>query len=151
MDKNLKKVLIDIATHFTIALAGSGLIYYWLKDVLFALSFFAGSIIIDLDHLIDYFLYHGFRFSLKRFLSLEYLRSEKVYIVLHSWELVFLLFAASAVFDLTCLFFFSLAMAIHLLLDTVHRVKPLFYCLIYRARHKFDARYLCPECLEKLT
>ena len=139
-----------MATHLSIALAGSGLIYYWFKDVFLALSFFAGSIVIDLDHFIDYFLYYGFRFNLRRFLSLECLLSGKVYIVLHSWELVFFLVAVSAVFDLSYLFFFSLAMAVHLSFDTIHRIRPLFYFLIYRACHKFDAHFLCPECLERL-
>ena len=151
MNKNLKKVIIDISSHLMLALIGSGFIYFGFRNMLYAFSFFVGSIFIDLDHLIDYFLYDGFRFSLKRFLSLEYLRAGKVYIVLHSWEIFFVLFISSIIFRLDYLFFFSLGMAVHLVFDTFHRIRPLFYCLIYRAHKKFDANFLCPECLESLT
>jgi hypothetical protein len=150
MNKNLKRVIADIATHLSLALIGSAVIYFWFRDVFYALSFFMGSVFIDLDHFVDCFLHFGLRFSLKDFFGLEYLRSGKVYMFLHSWELFAVIFSISIIFDITNLFFFSLALAIHLLFDTLHRVKPLFYCLIYRASKGFNARDLCPECLENL-
>lgn len=148
MNKNLRRVIPDILSHLCLGLVGAGLVYFAYKNRLYALSFFIGSVFIDLDHLIDYFLYYGFRFNLKKFLSLGYLASGKVYMPLHSWELFFIIFFLSIIFDLTPLFFFSLAVGVHLLFDTLHRVRPLFYCLIYRASKGFDAHFLCPECLE---
>jgi hypothetical protein len=44
---------------------------------------------IDLDHLFDYFLYAGFRFDLIEFLTGGYFAiTQKVFVPLHSWELV---------------------------------------------------------------
>ncbi|MFC1514608.1 hypothetical protein ACFL5X_01740 [Candidatus Omnitrophota bacterium] len=151
MNSNLRRVIPDVASHLCIGLIGSGLIYIALGNKLYALAFFLGSIFIDLDHLIDYFMYFGFHFSLKKFFSLEYLRSGKVYMFFHSWELFIIIFAVSIAFDFFPLFFFSLAIAVHLLFDTLHRIRPLFYFLIYRAAKNFDARLLCPECLEDFT
>ena len=147
MNKRLRGVVIDIMIHFCVGFIGWGLIYLGFNNMLYSLFFLIGAIFIDIDHFIDYFLYYGLSFNPIKFFKLEYLASEKAYVFFHSWELFAIMFSLSIIFNLNYLFFFSLGVAIHLSCDSLYRVKPLFYCLIYRAYHNFNARKICPECL----
>lgn len=54
---------------------------------LFGLCLFVG-VLIDFDHLIDYFLYNGFTFNLMDFLTVQryMIPSGKIYVLFHGWE-----------------------------------------------------------------
>jgi len=73
---------------------------------------------IDLDHLIDYFLYYGFSFNLHDFaLGTQFAYSGKVYV----------------------LFVITLGMLSHVLYDTAYYSFPLIdYSLVYRIIKNFD-------------
>ena len=58
------------------------------------------TILIDLDHLIDYFIYHGFYFDLLGFLQGDNFElNQKAYVFFHSWELVIAIFMVYVLFE----------------------------------------------------
>ncbi|MBN2120855.1 MAG: hypothetical protein JW734_07370 [Candidatus Omnitrophica bacterium] len=150
-NKNFRRSLIDISVHAGTSVIGAVLIYFFYKNPFYILSFFIGSIFIDLDHFIDYFLYYGFRFNLRKFVGVEYLASGKVYMFIHSWEILIILLSVSLIFRLDYLFFFSIGMSIHLLIDTFHEIRPLFYSIFFRMHKKFNAHVLCPNSVARLS
>ena len=99
---------------------------------------------IDLDHLIDYFLYYGFSFNLHDFaLGTQFAYSGKVYVFFHSWELLLLLLTAGF-YQIKkknnyVLFVITLGMLSHVLYDTAYYSFPLIdYSLVYRIIKNFD-------------
>lgn len=138
---------LDLAAHFSVAVICSAALFFKFHSLAYAAVFAAGSIFIDLDHFIDYFLYRN-KFSLSHFVNSAYLKSGKSYIFLHSWELVIILALIAGLTGSALLTVFSLSLVIHLCIDNVQRRRPLFYFLIYRMINKFDARFLVPEHFE---
>ena len=62
-----------------------------------------GGVFIDFDHLIDYFLAFGTKFNLIYFLKgYQFLKSDKIYVPFHSWELVIILFLTLPAVALLC-------------------------------------------------
>jgi len=105
----------------------------------------AGGILIDVDHFLDYFFHYGFKFRPRYFLCNTYLESGKIYIVFHSWEIVFILFGLSYIVQ--WLYPLAVGMAVHILWDqlTFGQVEPLFYFLSYRWYHGFDLEKISPR------
>jgi hypothetical protein len=106
---------------------------------------FIGGILIDLDHFIDYFLYAGFKFNLRDFLLIDNLKSGRIYIVFHSWELILLiylagLFLGSKRYALAL----SLGMLAHMSVDSFFQKAVLPYSIIYRWCNRFDAKKILP-------
>lgn len=53
------------------------------------LAALVGGVLVDLDHLLDYFLQFGLTFNLQQFLSgAQFSTSGKLYIFFHAWEYV---------------------------------------------------------------
>lgn len=53
------------------------------------LAALVGGVLVDLDHLLDYFLQFGFTFNLQQFLGgAQFSMSGKLYIFFHAWEYV---------------------------------------------------------------
>ncbi|OGK26061.1 hypothetical protein A2954_02855 [Candidatus Roizmanbacteria bacterium RIFCSPLOWO2_01_FULL_37_12] len=119
-------------------------------------SFFAaflGGVLIDLDHLVDYFFVYGFNFNLVNFLKgYHFDISNKLYVPFHAWEYVVILnilyiyFEKKwkqkkvAVFKIILAFVLALNLGIysHLIIDTFSNgVESFGYSLIYRALNKF--------------
>lgn len=111
-----------------------------------------GGFFIDLDHLIDYLLAFGFKFNLAYFLKgYQFLKTDKIYVLFHSWELVIFLFFAIFFFInfknlitlRTLLLSFSLSLLFHLIVDVfTNNMKPQSYFLYYRIKNKFELKAL---------
>lgn len=117
-----------------------------------------GGVFIDLDHLFDYFLAFGTKFNLTYFTSgYQFLKSDKIYIPLHSWEIViicFLLFLFFSYFKnfmnftnlitlKTLLLVFSLSLFLHLSFDTISNELPISsYSFIKRYNANFELKAL---------
>ena len=88
-----------------------------------------GGILIDTDHLLDYFFHYGLKFSTGRFLRNTYLDSGKIYVIFHSWEIVFFLLGLS--YFVYWLYPLAISMAIHILWDqlTFEKISPRRYRL----------------------
>ncbi|UCG35409.1 MAG: hypothetical protein JSW17_01005 [Candidatus Omnitrophota bacterium] len=132
---------LDLVVHTLITGAFALLIYFKFERLDYVAFAVFGGIFIDLDHFLDYLLYFK-RFNLKQFLITPYGESKKAYILLHSWELVFILLITGFIFKYIHVLVLGFGMALHLLVDTLQRGSFLLYCLAYRFRHKFDVAAL---------
>lgn len=106
----------------------------------------AGGFLIDLDHVLEYFFVFGLKFNLQSFLkSQQFLKSDKIYLVLHAYEYFPLLILMAYFFRHNqSLFFVFLTLAlsglVHLLSDSVINNFPIKnYSIIYRASKNFSA------------
>jgi len=125
---------------------------YLFKNINVFLIAFLGGVLIDLDHLFDYFLAFGAKFNLTYFAKgYQFLKSDKIYIPLHSWEIViicFLLFLFFAklkkLITLRILLLaFSLSLFSHLIFDTISNELPMSsYSFIKRANANFELKQL---------
>lgn len=139
------RVILDILSHLIFTSALGFWVYSNTSNLTFALYFFAGGILLDLDHFIDYFIYFKAKFRLLDFLNCRYLKSRKTYLFFHSWELVLISLALSIFWGSAGLFLFSSGLVFHLVIDNVQRKNLLFYLLSYRFYKRFDASSILPE------
>ncbi|KKQ38105.1 MAG: hypothetical protein US53_C0001G0010 [Candidatus Woesebacteria bacterium GW2011_GWA1_37_7] len=107
-----------------------------LKSALFVILL---TYLLDLDHLLDYFLYFGFKFNVFDFISASYfLNTKRAIVPFHAWEWTLLLFPLSyrkgwrSVF--TILLF---ALIPHLIYDSLVVGSFVFYSIIYRGLKGF--------------
>ena len=141
-------VFIDLFLHGSLSLILGTIFYYYTHRVSWFILALAGGILIDVDHFADYFIYYGKRFNIKKFLFDLKMDQKKVYIVLHSWELVILLWCLTLFVNWVVPI--AASMTIHLIIDQFHWEKrKLFYFLLYRWYHKFDKYILVPGNSQK--
>lgn len=116
-----------------------------------ALSFgaaFCGAVLIDLDHLIDYFLAFGLHFNIFSFIQgAQFAKNEKIYVLFHGWEYVILLVGIAWLIKSNMklkVAFLALALGafFHLLMDTNinHGMTIRSYSIVYRAVHDYEMR-----------
>ncbi|MCG8431533.1 MAG: hypothetical protein MJA29_10225 [Candidatus Omnitrophica bacterium] len=141
----LRRVRRDLVYHAVGTFVLAAAIYLHTRDSGCVALVVLGGILIDVDHFIDYALVFKSKFHLRKFLLSDYLKSGKIYIILHSWELIILLGAVSLLTDSYGLFLLSLSMAMHLGIDSIQRMNPLLYFLVVRILRRFDASVLVPE------
>lgn len=121
----------------------------------YSLIFFLSSVFIDLDHLLDYFIYHPMEIfkpvyflkqKLNYFFSLKWYPSEKDFIllILHSIEIIFLLGFINLFLNSNILFFIFLGFSFHMFLDLIWNcfimkdTPFLLYFISYRAIKRFN-------------
>ena len=102
--------------------------------------------LIDLDHLIDFFIINKKKdlFNLNLFLSGSYFKkSKKIYIFLHSYEITILFFISSIMIEQN-FFYVALSHFAHLLQDQIlNKVKKFSYFFIYRLSNNFNIKAVC--------
>lgn len=107
-----------------------------------------GGWLIDVDHVIDFGYYiwkKKEKFSLALLKTGEYFKSNgKVYVPLHSWELVVILGCMAILEKSYVLACGALSMGIHLFQDQLsYHVRPTGYIFISRVLRKFDIKNFC--------
>lgn len=140
-----RKIVIDLSLHLLSTLLFAALIYRINNSLLYAGIVVLGGVFIDLDHLLDYFFFFKNEFVLSKFLKGLYLKSGKIYLLLHSWELNFIILMLALSFKSSGLFIFFLSLSVHLAIDNVQRKNPCAYFLIYRFFKNFDVNIILPE------
>jgi hypothetical protein len=145
MNRNQLKVILEVLIHFFLTLTISLIIYLKSNNLIYVLVFILGGIFIDLDHFIDWFIFAKNKFNLKDFLDRKYIKSGKIYLFFHSWELNLILFLLGIYIKSQLIAIFSLSLSIHLAIDNLQRKNLLFYFLSYRMIKRFDAKILLPE------
>ncbi len=138
------KNLLDIILHVGIALALSFLVWQKSGSLIHALIVIGAGVLIDVDHFVDYFFAQR-RFDLTVFLSTTYIEHGKVYLLLHSWELIAFLFLLGFWLHSAGVFLCAFSLAVHVAVDNVQRQKPLVYFFVYRLVNKFNVRKLFPD------
>jgi hypothetical protein len=143
---DLKK---DIVTHIAVTASIAFGLYFWSGSVKSVFFCVASGIFIDLDHLVDYFVYFKLRFKLSEFLCSRQVESGHAYLILHSWELLLFLCPLAANPDLTLpVFAILLGFIGHLFADQFRRSVPFAYFLSYRIYARFKIENIFPELLE---
>lgn len=140
-----RRNLIDISVHVLLALIFAFIIYLISGIFRHSVIFFLGGVLIDLDHLIDYYIFFKNKFKIKYFINSVFLKSGKAYLLLHSWEINFLLFIFGMAVRSMELMVLSLSLSVHLIIDNLQRENALAYFLIYRTLKKFDIYVIFPE------
>jgi len=133
--------------HFILAiLAGWLLGRYFKQTWLGLITGFVGGFLIDLDHVLEYFLFFGPSFNLSHFLEgWQFLLSDKIYLWFHAWEYVPILLIMAWLlkkYRVLKIIFITLALTsgIHLLSDVLINQYPLsHYSIIHRAQENFSA------------
>ena len=121
-------------------------------------SAFFGAVLIDLDHLIDYFFAFGFHFNLTRFIHGEqFAQNDKIYVLFHGWEYVILLLGVvwlikSNIKLKVATLALSLGAFFHLLIDVNVNggMTMKSYSVLYRATHHYEMeKVVTPEHYRK--
>lgn len=87
---------MKIKYHIAFSAFFSGILYLIFRSLVLAYVSFLSGIFIDIDHFADYLIEFGFKFDLKEFFHIYTEKlNKKTYILLHSWELLFVLLTAS--------------------------------------------------------
>ncbi len=132
---------MKIRTHFYTSTLLSGGLYAATRSPQIAVSCFLSGIFIDIDHVFDFLIFSGEKFSFKNMLSWCYeLRWEKVVLIFHSYEILIFLSFIMYYFPGNILMGILLGGGLHLVLDQIgqlygnekHRVSPWFYFLTFR-------------------
>ncbi|MFH1188322.1 MAG: hypothetical protein V1652_00565 [bacterium] len=144
------KLFVHLLTHLILSLFVGFIMWRASGSAfVFAASLMSG-LFIDIDHFIDYFLAFGTKFNFVYFLKgYSFLKTDKIYVFFHSWELVIILLLVMPIVALlgggwTIVFFllsFSLSLFFHLTVDVfTNAMLPQSYFVTYRLMHKFDLK-----------
>lgn len=118
----------------------SGL-YVYTQSVPLAITSFLSGWLVDIDHFADYWREYPFSFNIKHFFdTCHETKFEKLFLWLHSFEILFFLSFILYLTRSSYLAGFTIGFAQHLLLDqAANPIKPLSYSLFFRWKNKFSA------------
>jgi hypothetical protein len=125
--------------HIVLSGVFSTIVYVVTKSPVTAVASFISGILIDLDHIPDYLLYKKENISIRKFFAAcNENKLEKLFLILHSYE-VLLLLALSAWVTRNAFIIGSVSgMTMHLIADIpANKLMPKAYFLMYRMKHGF--------------
>lgn len=131
---------MKLSAHLLASSAAGGAAWALSGSAGMAAACLAGGVLLDLDHLPDYLLDTEEPPTLRGFFAWCYeLKWRKVYLLLHSYELLALLAAACFFSPGPALRGFALGMALHLAMDQLGNtaLDRRFYFLVFRYRAGF--------------
>lgn len=120
----------------------------WKKPVLSYLFSIIGGVLVDLDHLIDYYIAFGWNFKISYFLKgYQFLENERIYVLFHGWEyvviLAILLIITTNKTSKSIILALTLGLLLHLSADVMLNNIPIrSYSLVYRIKNKFSIQKL---------
>jgi len=129
--------------HLFVSAALSSVFYLLTGSVEGAVAVFVGGFFIDLDHFLDFWIYKRRITYTSEFFSHYSLKMGKMYVLLHSVELLWLLCFAQVVTGSTALLGFCVGMTVHLVMDMLGNGKnPMMYFMSYRIMNGFRIELL---------
>lgn len=138
---------LHLSIHLVLALAAGLIAWKITKGNIYQCLFTAvlAGVLVDLDHLIDYFLVFGLSLNFDYFArGYQFLKSDKMYILFHGWEYVAILSATaisirrSNIYKAVALSA-ALALFIHLSTDVIlNDIPTRSYSLVYRISQGFN-------------
>jgi len=126
----------------------SYMVYMVTNSPLSALASFLAGVLIDLDHLIDYYLNYGLTYKIKEiYKAIEELQLPKVYVFLHSYEVLVVLWGLIFLVPLNHVYFaIAIGMTQHMFFDQLcNPLKPKAYFLIYRIANGFEREHFIED------
>ncbi len=141
---------IHLSIHFLLAVLTGYLCGRFFKQVRLGIIVgILGGFLIDLDHILEYFLVFGPTFNFQYFIeSRQFLISEQIRLYFHAWEYAPILLLLAWVFksyQRVKLVLVTLAFAgsIHLISDVfINQYYFRYYSITYRYQHNFSAPQL---------
>jgi len=132
--------------HVAVTLPLSAVIYYFSHSLPAFFGSLIGGILIDVDHVFDYFIQEGINFRIKYFFNWCYNNKwNKVTLIFHSIELLVFLWFIVLYFNLG-LFWIGIAIGMtqHLILDIVFNtdLNPKSYFFTLRFLNGFKKEYI---------
>ena len=118
-----------------------GTVYILSRSAGIAVVTFLSGVLIDLDHIFDYVIFSGEKFTIKKmFAWCDEWRWEKITLLFHSYELYLILGIVTYYFPHDVLIGIMIGTGVHLFIDQIGncflcndiRVSPWFYFLTYR-------------------
>lgn len=131
--------------HIYASSAAGGAAYALTGSAELSVSCLLSGVLLDVDHLADFFLLAEEPFTFKGFFSWCHdMRWKKIYLVLHSYELYLLLLLAAPLFPGRALTGVLLGMGLHLLMDQAGNtaLHKWFYFMTFRYRSGFASSVL---------
>jgi len=128
--------------HVCASAAAGGAAYALTGSPAMAVSCLLSGVLLDVDHLLDFWLLAEEPFTFKGFFSwCHEQRWKKIYLVLHSYELYLLLLLAARLFPGRALAGVLLGAGLHLLMDQVGNkaLNKWFYFMTFRYRSGFSS------------
>lgn len=134
----------------------SAIVFTLSRSLPMTISSFLSGILVDFDHLLDYFREQGLKFNIRDFFT-HYCQTGflRIYLFFHSYEIVFLLAIAIPLIPKKAVpLGIMIGLLQHLLCDQFsNSTRPLTYFFFFRLRHNFVTRQIfnpAPlECREK--
>lgn len=130
-----------IKEHFLASSILAIVFYYFTRSLAGTTAAFLAGVLIDLDHLFDFWKSKpNHPFSIKEFLHpCGYMdKNQKIYVPLHSYELLILLWLFWSLNHSHFLLGIALGMTLHLILDDIgNKLQTLSYFFSYRVWKKF--------------
>lgn len=131
--------------HIAISVLVSICVWMWFRSLGCAVISFAAGVFIDLDHVLDYYMNLGFTLNLKKMYdACHQMRLLRLYLVLHSYELLMLLWGSIFIFSLSH-YWIALAIGLtqHMIVDQItNPIKRFGYFLSYRILRKFKREHV---------
>lgn len=149
---------IHLLIHFSLAILSGYLTGKYFKNIkLGILIGFIGGFLIDMDHVLEYFLVYGPHFNFLYFIQgRQFLASNQLHLWFHGWEYVPVMLVLGVLFrknKIVKTIFLTLAFAVsvHLATDMIiNRCSFSFYTLTYRAERNFATQKLMsPESYQE--
>ncbi|MFH1478744.1 MAG: PilZ domain-containing protein [Candidatus Omnitrophota bacterium] len=133
-----------IQGHVAISLVVGSILYNISHSLGAVLSFLATSILIDIDHYIDYIREYGLSIDPKKiyrsFTNSPFKNFKKITLIFHSYEILILLCLAISVFNLNIVWrYAATGLMLHLFIDQMtNSVSHLSYFLLFRISNQFN-------------
>lgn len=136
--------------HTAISVIIGGISYNHTRSLSGFLWVLTAGILIDMDHYIDYIRNRGFSFNIKKVHNTcryGYLNFKKITLILHSYELLILLWVSIFIFGLNSIWkYAAIGFTAHLFLDQIFNpVRPFGYFLAFRIANNFETKKLFLE------
>lgn len=149
---------MSLASHlllhiFTAAIAGYIIWRFFRHPLLSFGAAFFGSVLLDLDHLIDYYIAFGLHFDMLSFIHGEqFAKNDKIYVLFHGWEYVILLITVawlirSNIKLKAAVLALALGTFFHLLIDVNINDGMTIrgYSVMYRAVHDYEMKAIVTQ------
>ena len=136
---------MKVLGHTVISLTAGSILYNYSHSFSGFLWFLIAGILVDGDHYIDYVRERGLSFNFKKVYNTckyDYMDFKKMTLVLHSYELLALLWLVVFLFHLNIAWrYAAISFSLHLFIDQFSNPGlPLAYFLLFRIVNKFETK-----------